>query len=67
MCDIRISNEAMNDLLAEADNLISAALGIGSGSQGYCIFIAARDEFRRRLVAEFLHLDATEPNLEIKH
>lgn len=38
------------DLLADADNLVSAALGIASGSQGYCIFISARDDFRQKLI-----------------
>lgn len=43
----------VDELLADADNLISAALGISSGPQGYCIFISARDDFRQKLVAAF--------------
>lgn len=46
------NNQRIEDLLSEADNLISAALGIATGPQGYCTFIAARDDFRRRIITE---------------
>lgn len=50
---IEAAPACVEELLADTDNLISAALGISSGPQGYYIFISARDDFRQKLVSAF--------------
>lgn len=51
--NIKQINDNLIEMLSSVDDLISSAIGIASGPQGYSIFIETRERFREKIVALF--------------